>query len=333
MTSPISYYFSGLLFNGFTSKNEKKAAPDRSIPGTAQCAADSSYVPCSGVRSCSEVSFRVDRAFASQILGTGAAVTAESVLSLALTNRRFHQQINTISGGTGRLLFANHFRCIQFFAPARLTQFSVLLGGKKIGMDAYDSITGTSGTTASKVAGGMFSTLMGLPFPAPMENVLVQGLTAGAKGHAFQLTSVLKDTYQSIRGGKFRALGATAYREMPYGFCLATLPGLFSEQITRFGASQSSADSIGSLLASVFYTTLSHPFDVIKTAIQSRPDLPDNTFLVGRQVVTERGITALSSGYLMRLAKVAGTFFIIGQGSKVATSVFSDILSPELPRS
>lgn len=134
--------------------------------------------------------------------------------------------------------------------------------------------------------------------------------------------------------GFFSGFGATAVRDAPY----AGLYVLFYEQSKRrlsslatkieetSGATTklSSSTSAGinflsGVTAAIFGTTLTNPFDAIKTRLQLMPDRYGNTLHAGRKMLAEEGVRSLFDGLGIRIARKA-------MSSALAWTVYEELI-------
>ena len=136
------------------------------------------------------------------------------------------------------------------------------------------------------------------------------------------LASATKDIYRTTGlKGFFAGFGATAVRDAPY----AGLYVLFYEQSKRrlsalatkiestdpsATARLSSSTSAGinfvsGVAAAGLGTTISNPFDAIKTRIQLMPDTYTNLVQAGKKMVAEEGLRSLFDGLGIRIARKA----------------------------
>ena len=134
--------------------------------------------------------------------------------------------------------------------------------------------------------------------------------------------------------GFFSGFGATAVRDAPY----AGLYVLFYEQSKRrlsnvatkieekSGATikLSSSTSAGinflsGVTAAIFGTTLTNPFDAIKTRLQLMPDRYGNTVQAGKKMLAEEGVRSLFDGLGIRIARKA-------MSSALAWTVYEELI-------
>ncbi|KAL6703243.1 hypothetical protein ACN47E_010031 [Coniothyrium glycines] len=134
--------------------------------------------------------------------------------------------------------------------------------------------------------------------------------------------------------GFFSGFGATAVRDAPY----AGLYVLFYEQSKRRLSSLatkieessgatiklSSSTSAGinflsGVTAAIFGTTLTNPFDAIKTRLQLMPDQYGNTLQAGRKMLAEEGVRSLFDGLGIRIARKA-------MSSALAWTVYEELI-------
>lgn len=139
------------------------------------------------------------------------------------------------------------------------------------------------------------------------------------------ILSSLRALYrESGAKGFFRGASATALRDAPYaGVYLATYEKL-KQQLGRIGRPAASADrsgnawvvSLSSLTAGTVATVATHPFDILKTRMQTTP----GSLLAGqkgmgmiataRHVLATDGVRALADGLGLRCARKAASGMI-----------------------
>jgi hypothetical protein len=67
-------------------------------------------------------------------------------------------------------------------------------------------------------------------------------------------------------------------------------------------------------MSSTIFCVGTHPFDVVKTAIQHDLKLPNRFGTVLKKIHKDRGFRAVFSGLTSRYPKVAATFLIVNNG-------------------
>lgn len=134
------------------------------------------------------------------------------------------------------------------------------------------------------------------------------------------LTSATRDIYRTTGlKGFFAGFGATAVRDAPY----AGLYVLFYEQskrrlsnlATKIEGSSPTAKLSTSTSAGINFlsgvaaaglgTTITNPFDAIKTRIQLMPDKYTNLVQAGKKMLSKEGVRSLFDGLGIRIAKKA----------------------------
>lgn len=194
-------------------------------------------------------------------------------------------------------------------------------GSQKVGQQIGNAVAGaTSSTTA-------------LPKLGNVANLTTGALARVAAGFVMNPVTVLKVRYESsyyaytsmlsaardiaakegIRGF-FAGFGATAVRDAPY----AGLYVLIYEQAkTRFGAlknghareldgsSKLTINFVSGVVAAVSATTLTNPFDAIKTRIQLMPAKYGNMLSAARMMVKEEGPRSFFDGLSLRIGRKA----------------------------
>jgi solute carrier family 25 protein 38 len=139
------------------------------------------------------------------------------------------------------------------------------------------------------------------------------------------LTGATKDIFRTTGlKGFFAGFGATAVRDAPY----AGLYVLFYEQskrrlsalATRIESTDPSSSSaklssstsaginfISGVAAAGLGTTITNPFDAIKTRIQLMPDTYTNLVQAGKKMLTDEGTRSLFDGLGIRIARKAAS--------------------------
>ncbi len=237
----------------------------------------------------------------------------EATASLILTNSRFNTQRNAVLGVSKQLKPAEYLKCAGFFIPARLVQFFSMVEAKEQGKHFSHHMFPRASQLTHDLWGAMFSTVVGLPFSLPMEIVLIKGIQAGHEKQPFSLFKTVKDSCMDTLRGNVRGTRATILRDMPYGGCAVALPALLENAFQEHtsGWSDTVKKPVFSLMAAFFYTLGSHPADVVKTAIQNNPNLPESVSKVGWMIVKERGWGALAAAFPARGTKIGGTFLML----------------------
>ena len=135
---------------------------------------------------------------------------------------------------------------------------------------------------------------------------------------------------EGIRG-LFSGIGATAIRDAPY----AGLYVLFYEQMKKrfssvpgsavtghvqMGTSQSaSINFISGALAAGLATTITNPFDAVKTRLQLMPGKYRNTISAAKHMIHEEGFRSLFDGLGLRMARKA-------MSSALAWTLYEDLV-------
>lgn len=246
-------------------------------------------------------------------LALGIGVSVEATVSLTLTNARFNTQRNAVLGVTKHLNPADYLKCAGFFIPARLVQFFSMVEAKEQGKHFSHHMFPSASPLTHDLWGAAFSTVVGLPFSLPMEIVLIKGIQAGHEKQPFMLLKTVKESVMDTLNGNIRGKKATLLRDMPYGACALALPEFLENtfQVTTAGWSDTVKKPGFSLMAAFLYAGVTHPADVVKTAIQNNPKLPESVSKVVAMIVKERGWGALSAGFFQRYAKIGFTFVML----------------------
>ncbi|KAF9405631.1 hypothetical protein BGZ94_003446 [Podila epigama] len=175
--------------------------------------------------------------------------------------------------------------------------------------------------------GDVHSSNSALPKLSNTENLIAGGLSRAAIGFVMMPATVIKVRYESnlynykSMSGAFTSIfrteglrglwagfGATAMRDAP----LAGLYVLFYEQSkVRLGEWTQGPDSmfnlrpptihmISGVVAGGLSTTLTHPFDMLKTRMQLKPAEYRNVLQAARKVMMEEGAVGFLDGILVR---------------------------------
>ncbi|KAF9935753.1 hypothetical protein BGZ75_000691 [Mortierella antarctica] len=193
-----------------------------------------------------------------------------------------------------------------------LNESRTLLARRKInGMERTDTLSGSSAlpklsNTENLIAGGASRAAIGfVMMPATVikvryeSNLYNYNSMAGAFGSIFRT--------EGIRG-LWAGFGATAMRDAP----LAGLYVLFYEQCkARLGALRDTSSHfaavstptihmVSGVAAGFLSTTLTHPFDMLKTRMQLKPAEYKNVLQGARKVLLEEGAIGFLDGILVR---------------------------------
>jgi len=113
--------------------------------------------------------------------------------------------------------------------------------------------------------------------------------------------------------GFFAGFGVTAIRDAPYAGLYVVLYEQSKVQLANWSSTGQAATASGSVtinfvsgvIAAVTATTLTNPFDAIKTRIQIAPRRYRNMVLAAKLMLHEEGIRSMFSGLSLRLGRKA----------------------------
>lgn len=113
--------------------------------------------------------------------------------------------------------------------------------------------------------------------------------------------------------GFFAGFGVTAVRDAPYAGLYVLLYEQSKAKLGNLAAAGRTATASGSVtinfvsgvIAAVSATTMTNPFDAIKTRIQIAPDRYRNMFHAARLMLRDEGIRSMFSGLSLRLGRKA----------------------------
>ncbi|KAF8982366.1 hypothetical protein BGZ46_001408 [Entomortierella lignicola] len=192
-----------------------------------------------------------------------------------------------------------------------LNESRTLLARRKInGLDRTDVVSGNSAlpklsNTENLIAGGGSRAAIGfVMMPATVIKVRYESNLYSYKSMPEAFMSIFRK--EGIRG-LWAGFGATAMRDAP----LAGLYVLFYEQCkTRLGALKNTSPyfdvstptihMVSGVAAGFISTTLTHPFDMLKTRMQLKPTEYKNVFQGARKVLLEEGAIGFLDGIFVR---------------------------------
>ncbi|KAF9187371.1 hypothetical protein BGZ51_001338 [Haplosporangium sp. Z 767] len=192
-----------------------------------------------------------------------------------------------------------------------LNESRMLLARRKInGAERVDTLSGNSAlpklsNTENLIAGGASRAAIGfVMMPATVIKVRYESNLYNYKSMAGAFSSIFKT--EGIRG-LWAGFGATAMRDAP----LAGMYVLFYEQCkvrlgelrntTRFSdVSTPTIHMVSGVVAGFLSTTLTHPFDMLKTRMQLKPAEYKNILQAARKVLMEEGAIGFLDGILVR---------------------------------
>lgn len=201
----------------------------------------------------------------------------------------------------------------------------------------------TASTSALAAGPGttLESTSSSLPRLSNLANLATGALARASVGFTMMPITIIKVRYESNLyayksiweagtsilqregfRGFFSGFGATALRDAPY----AGLYVLFYEQSKRklsqlqsaipaveslalhtgMTSSQSiSINFLSGVVAAILATTITNPFDAVKTRLQLMPEKYGNMVQASRRIITEDGVRSLFDGLALRVARKA----------------------------
>ncbi|KAF9097791.1 hypothetical protein BGX29_003625 [Mortierella sp. GBA35] len=195
-----------------------------------------------------------------------------------------------------------------------LNEARTLLARRKInGLERTDTFTAGSAlpklsNTENLIAGGASRAAIGfVMMPATVIKVRYESNLYNYKSMSSAFTSIFRN--EGIRG-LWAGFGATAMRDAP----LAGLYVLFYEQAKvrlgdlrasspYFDVSTPTVHMVAGVTAGFFSTTLTHPFDMLKTRMQLKPAEYKNVLQAARKVLMEEGAIGFLDGILVRTVR------------------------------
>ncbi|KAG0220469.1 mitochondrial carrier domain-containing protein [Mortierella sp. GBAus27b] len=192
-----------------------------------------------------------------------------------------------------------------------LNESRTLLAKRKIdGHDRTDTVSSSSAlpklsNTENLVAGGASRAAIGfVMMPATVIKVRYESNLYNYRSMSEAVTSIFRA--EGIRG-LWAGFGATAMRDAP----LAGLYVLFYEQSksklgtlketsSYFDVSTPTIHMISGMAAGFLSTTITHPFDMLKTRMQLKPADYRNVFQGARKVLLEEGAIGFLDGIFVR---------------------------------
>lgn len=174
-----------------------------------------------------------------------------------------------------------------------------------------------------------------LPKLGNVANLTTGALARVAAGFVVNPITVLKVRYESTHysytslagaakdilakegmRGFFAGFGATAVRDAPYAGLyvlvyeqaksqLSGLAPAAAEARTASASSSATINFVSGVLAAVSATTVTNPFDAIKTRLQIAPGKYGNMFRAANMMLQEEGIRSMFKGLTMRIGRKA----------------------------
>lgn len=116
--------------------------------------------------------------------------------------------------------------------------------------------------------------------------------------------------------GFFAGFGATAVRDAPYAGLyvliyeqakvrLGALSSTVGEPVTRTMSSSASINFVSGVVAAMAATTMTNPFDAIKTRLQIAPARYRNMLQTAKMMLRDEGIQSMFSGLTLRIGRKA----------------------------
>lgn len=113
--------------------------------------------------------------------------------------------------------------------------------------------------------------------------------------------------------GFFAGFGATAVRDAPYAGLYVLIYEQAKSHLSGFATSggelkagnSASVNFVSGVIAAVSATTLTNPFDAIKTRLQIAPTKYGNMFRAARMMLQQEGVKSMFSGLTMRIGRKA----------------------------
>ncbi|KAL1923836.1 uncharacterized protein VTP21DRAFT_8816 [Calcarisporiella thermophila] len=183
--------------------------------------------------------------------------------------------------------------------------------------------SGTLSNRENLVAGATARALVGfLLMPITIVKVRYESNFYNYRNIYDALTSIVRQ--EGIKG-LFAGYGATAMRDAPF----AGIYVLFYEAMKRHLSSYASTRSIdvapaavhmsSGVIAGISATLITHPFDMLKTRMQLRPQVYTNTWKSAAKVYREEGFIGFFDGLSMRLLRKT-------LNSSIAWTVYEEIV-------
>ncbi|KAG0050377.1 hypothetical protein BGZ83_004842 [Gryganskiella cystojenkinii] len=195
-----------------------------------------------------------------------------------------------------------------------LNESRTLLARRKInGRERTDTQSGTSAlpklsNTENLVAGGASRAAIGfVMMPATVIKVRYESNLYNYKSMSGAFSSIFRT--EGIRG-LWAGFGATAMRDAPlaglyvlfYEQCKARLADLKASS-AYFDVSTPTIHLVSGVAAGFLSTTLTHPFDMLKTRMQLKPAEYRNVLQGARKVLLEEGAIGFLDGILVRTVR------------------------------
>ncbi|KAI1305004.1 hypothetical protein EDD11_005028 [Mortierella claussenii] len=192
-----------------------------------------------------------------------------------------------------------------------LNEARTLLARRKVnGLDRIDTLSSSSAlpklsNTENLIAGGASRAAIGfVMMPATVIKVRYESNLYNYNSMSGAFSSIFKS--EGIRG-LWAGFGATAMRDAPlaglyvlfYEQCKSKLAALRSTS-SYFDVSTPTIHMVSGVAAGFLSTTLTHPFDMLKTRMQLKPAEYRNVFQGARKVLLEEGAIGFLDGILVR---------------------------------
>lgn len=214
---------------------------------------------------------------------------------------------------------------------------SALYFGMLSQMRQYISRLSAAGTLPVDVRAGTSSSA--LPKLSNVANLTTGAFARVAAGFLMNPVTVLKVRYESTHysynsllgaarditakeglRGFFAGFGATAVRDAPYaglyvviyeqakaqlGSVSSVVAGPNSEPVVRSMSSSATINFISGVVAAMAATTLTNPFDAIKTRLQIAPGRYRNMLQAAKTMMREEGFRSMFNGLSLRIGRKA----------------------------
>lgn len=210
-------------------------------------------------------------------------------------------------------------------------------------MRTYASRVAVPAAVGGDVGGGKSGSSSALPKLGNVANLATGAMARVAAGFIMNPVTVLKVRYESsyysytslvgagrdivakegIRGF-FAGFGATAVRDAPYAGLyvlvyeqakarLSTVTPAIPEaaavtgkpEVTPSTTSAATTNFLSGVIAAVSATTLTNPFDAIKTRLQLMPAKYSNMFSAAKMMLREEGVRSMFDGLSLRIGRKA----------------------------
>lgn len=252
--------------------------------------------------------------FQRSVIG-GAASGSETFFDLFFFAYKTHTQLKGLKVIKGqfskdpRVWFAGW----RFAVPAQTAMGLVqTLMDRKV--DLFLSPHGNP-TQLQRVFSSMIGGAIASPMVCPLETILTQmqiQFANGALPKNVNVMGVIDQIYRSYGlAGFTRGTLATAFRDMPYTYGYLKGHELFKPLFNRVTQNDMTAQTLGAFFSAVINATISHPFDVVKTAMQGDMDKKKYTTFTRTWsiIFAETGWRGFFNGLAPRIGRVSFAIF------------------------